>query len=550
MICSPAKSIYDTGNYKNNTKSFLNPCAKLFVPDSNINCSYVLNRKSENILTSNEEPFSPRTNNFALESNQNVIYAPQAEVQSALYFSGLNDALITSHSESIDTSILTTLNPLATPFIRRRHKQKVSYNLEINALGMKNWKCSMFDFMAFILVLCSFIINKMININFPENNCENANSILRKIRVKNVDRIIIGTLNINSLAPKFEELKLIIGNYLDILVIQETKLDPSFPQGQFIISGYTRPYRLDRNRNGGGVVIYVREDIPSRELKQHNFTKNIEGLFVEVNFRKSKLLFFGTYHSTHNIYGLNNAVYLEQIGLVYSNYEKFLLAGDFNMEGGESSLNEFLFEYNAKNLVKENTCFKSTDNPSCIDLFLTNSYQSFQNTTTVTTGLSDFHKMVVTVMKTTFPKAKPKVIHYRTYKHFILKNFRMELKIRLQNENAENYTKFEEIFLEILEKHAPLKRKFIRANDKPYMSKLLRKAIMRRSELKNRYYRDRLPESERAFKKQRNYTTKLLKKEKKRYYSSINVNNYTDNKKFWNTIKPLFSNYNGGSKKK
>ena len=73
-----------------------------------------------------------------------------------------------------------------------------------------------------------------------------------------------------------------------------------------------------------------------KELKQHNFTKNIEGLFVEVNFRKSKLLFFRTYHSTHNIYGLNNAVYLEQIGLaldVYSNYEKFLLAGDFNMEG-------------------------------------------------------------------------------------------------------------------------------------------------------------------------------------------------------------------------
>ena len=80
------------------------------------------------------------------------------------------------------------------------------------------------------------------------------------------------------------------------------------------------------------------------------------------------------------------------------------------------------------------------------------------------------------------------------------------------------------------------------------MSKTLRKAIMRRSALKNRYYRDRLPESERAFKKQRNYTTKLLKKEKKRYYYSLNVNNYTDNKKFWNTVKPLFSNYNGGSK--
>ena len=73
--------------------------------------------------------------------------------------------------------------------------------------------------------------------------------------------------------PKFEQLKLIIGNYLDILVIQETKLDPSFSDEQFMISGYTKPYRLDRNRNGGGIIKYVREDIPSKEFKKHNFAK-------------------------------------------------------------------------------------------------------------------------------------------------------------------------------------------------------------------------------------------------------------------------------------
>ena len=113
------------------------------------------------------------------------------------------------------------------------------------------------------------------------------------------------------------------------------RTDYSFSIEQFIISGYTKPYRLDRNRNGGGVIIYVREDIPSKELKKHNFTKSIEGLFVEINLRKTKLLFFGTYHSTHPKYGLSNTDYFEQVGLVldvYSNYEKFILAGDFNME--------------------------------------------------------------------------------------------------------------------------------------------------------------------------------------------------------------------------
>ena len=125
----------------------------------------------------------------------------------------------------------------------------------------------------------------------------------------------------------------------------------------------------------------------------------------------------------------------------------------------------------------------------------------------------------------------------------------MELRFKLQNEIVENYAKFEDIFLRILGKHAPLKKKALRANEKPYMTKTLRKAIMRRSALQNKYYRDRTLESEKAFKKRRNYTTKLLKKEKKKYFSSINMTNYTDNKKFWNTVKPLLSNYNGGSKK-
>ena len=104
---------------------------------------------------------------------------------------------------------------------------------------------------------------------------------------------------------------------------------------------------------------------------------------------------------------------------MYSNYEKFLLAGDFNVQEEDDSLKEFLDEFNAKKLVKDKTCFKSLDNPSCIDLFITNSYQSFQKTTTVCTGLSDFHKMVITVLKTTFPKAKPKVLSYIDFSKFV-----------------------------------------------------------------------------------------------------------------------------------
>ena len=217
------------------------------------------------------------------------------------------------------------------------------------------------------------------------------------------------------------------------------------------------------------------------------------------------------------------------------------------MEEGVETLSEFLFEHNARNLVKENTCFKNPDKPSCIDLFLTNSYLSFQNTTTVATGLSDFHNMAVTVLKTTFPKAPPKVIHYRDYKKFHVHAFRAELKTHLSN--TSNYSEFEELFLKILNKHAPAKQKIVRANDKPYMTKALRKAIARRSYLRNKFIKYKAPDLQQAFKRQKNYTNRLLKKEKKRYFSNLDLNNYTDNKKFWQTVKPLFSNSSIGTQK-
>ena len=382
------------------------------------------------------------------------------------------------------------------------------------------------------------------------SNSVDVLKVLRDIRIKNISKMIFGTLNINSLRNKIEQLKTVIGNNIDVLTVVETKIDDTFPTDQFSIDGFQTPFRLDRNQAGGGIMIYVREGIPCKALLKHNFTERLEGLFIEINLRKRKLLLFGTYHSTHPDYGMKDYDYFKQVGLaldVYSNYDSFLLTGDFNIEEDERYLKDFLYEFKARNLVKQKTCFKNIDNPRCIDLFITNCCRSFQNTTTVSTGLSDFHDMIVTVLKTTVPKTKPKVVHYRDYKKFTDENFRDELRQRLSNQPITNYKMFEDIFLEVLNKHAPFKKKVFRANHKPYMTKALRKAIMRRSALENKYHRDKLPTSNKAYKKQRNFTRRLMKREKKNYFSNLDVNNFTDNKKFWNTVKPLFSNCGGGT---
>ena len=121
-------------------------------------------------------------------------------------------------------------------------------------------------------------------------------SELTNIMVKNVNNVIMGTLNINSLTSKFDKFKLVVSRIFDILIITETKLDNTFPTSQFYIECFLMPYRLDRNRNGGGIIIYFREDIPTKILTKQNLPEDIEGIFLEINFRKSKWLLCRIYH--------------------------------------------------------------------------------------------------------------------------------------------------------------------------------------------------------------------------------------------------------------
>ena len=98
-----------------------------------------------------------------------------------------------------------------------------------------------------------------------------------------------------------------------------------------------------------------------------------------------------------------------------SYYDKCLCIGDFNSETFETALRNFYDLYKLKKLVRESTCFKNPDNPSCINLFLTNCSRSFQDTQIIETGLSGFHKMNLTVLK------QKQITSYKakTWDHFL-----------------------------------------------------------------------------------------------------------------------------------
>ena len=365
---------------------------------------------------------------------------------------------------------------------------------------------------------------------------------MKLLRIRNIGKIIIGYLNINSVRNKFDALKEITSQNVDVLMLAETKIDSTFPTGQFAIEGFANHFRLDRNANGGGLLVYVRSDIPSHQLNSFKFSDDIECISFEMNLKKKKWVLFSVYRpptqSQENLF--------EHLGRAldhYSeNYENFMFIGDFNMTETEEQLKNFLDLYSLKNLVKEPTCYKS-HTPKCIDLVLTNRNGTVQKTTTVETGLSDFHKMVVTVLKTTFPKQGPTVINYRNYKKYNENVFKNDLQQELQRIDPSdlNYSSFETAFDRVLDKHAPIKKKYVRANDKPFMTRALRKATMLRSRLRNKFNEDRTAENWNNFRKQRNSCIKLFRKEKRNYYNSLDISLITDNKKFWKTVKPFFS---------
>ena len=376
--------------------------------------------------------------------------------------------------------------------------------------------------------------------NTYANSGESPYSILNNLRIKNSSRIILGHLNVNSSRNKFDMVSDLISGKIDIFLISETKIDSTFPTSQFKIPGYSSLYRLDRTTHGGGLLLYVREDIPSKVLFP-NFHEKFECITIEFNIFKKKWLLCGTYNPQKSL-TLNHlatiSMYMDQFAPYYDN---IILLGDFNAEVTEDAMAEFCRLFNLKSLIKVPTCYKNLDNPSCIDLILTNRFNSFQNSIAIESGLSDFHKLTGTVLKTIFKKLPPKTVTYRCYKTFSQLDFRFEIEKFLLDSDTANASNDEFVcyFMKVLNKHAPLKCKYIRASEGSFMNKGLRKAIMVRSKLRNRLNNDKTWSANVAYKRQRNLCTSLLRKTKRKYYENLKPSEISDNKKFWKVTKPL-----------
>ena len=222
------------------------------------------------------------------------------------------------------------------------------------------------------------------------------------------------------------------------------------------------PFRRDRIDKGGGLLLYLQEHIPCKHL-QVTLEAHIDAIFVEINLKKRKWLLICGYNPAKKHISTFVSCIENKLNELCKKHENIIriiiiiMMGDFNSKIGEEDMDIFCNTYNFKNLVKEPACFKSIENPNCVDLILSNKSLYFQHTLVIETGLSDFHKLTVTKMKSTFQKQHPKILNYRNYKCFNNGNFGDELQYEIEQRGGKTMGC-------ILNKHAPRKKRLVRAN--------------------------------------------------------------------------------------
>ena len=201
--------------------------------------------------------------------------------------------------------------------------------------------------------------------------------------------------------------------------------------------------------------------------------------------------------------------------------------------------------FSLTNLVTDSTCFKSNKG-SLINVMLTNKPKSFYKSHSFVTGLSDCHKLIVSILRTS-SNTSTQICNLQNQKNFYESNILCDLDSRLiqgeLHKNCEDpYTKMFEIFSEVLNYHAHLKQKSVRGNHAPFMTRELSKAIMIKSKVKNSYVKWPSQENFVAYKKAKSKCNSLTRKAKRNFIKETTKSGMMSNRTFWKTVKPFLTN--------
>ena len=372
---------------------------------------------------------------------------------------------------------------------------------------------------------------------------------LRSLKKENKQRPIICYLNINSIRYKFDDLKTVLTDKLvDMLIVAETKIDDSFNINLFKVEGY-KTERRDRTAHGGGLMTFVRSDLPFKRRKDLE-CEEVETICYELSMSKRKWCIMGAYRPPsmkNQNFESDLTKYLDKMLI---NYENLICIGDLNYDllskDKSKPLTNICDNFNLQCMVKEATCFTKNQSPTLIDVVLTNSRTLLCNTINFNCGLSDCHNMIATSLRESCNKMVKKKVTFRSYKNFDEAQLNDDLSrvpfhvAHIFDDADDIYWAHELLLKEVIDEHAPIKEKTPKPNPPPYMNSNYRKIIYKTRQARNSFNKNQTSENWKQFTKLRNMKTKI-KRESISVYFLERCGGGPKSKDFWPTIKPFLS---------
>ena len=362
----------------------------------------------------------------------------------------------------------------------------------------------------------------------------------------------IAHLNVRSLLPKIEEIRLILEiTQLDTFCLTETWLDYTIENEEIQVNNYN-VLRNDRNRRGGGVLIYVRDDFEYKERKDLSFNE-VESVWIEVqNYENTPVIIGCMYRPPDKgpDYFDNMTDTLEK---ATSDGKPVILLGDLNVDYliDESLAQnpvkylEDLFEMTQ--MVTEKTRV-TLETAKTIDLILSTVPHRHSLTKVQKLGLSD-HFLCYTTFGKARKKMEHKYIRYRDFKTFNEEHFNMEIQhsnllqqVCTSNNLTVSWEMFKDGFLNICDSHAPIKRVRVKNRINPWVTPDIVKMMYNRDYLHKRACKDKNDKLWAEYRATRNNVTRLIKKKKTEYYKNIVAEHRGSPRKFWKELGKLLPN--------
>jgi exonuclease III len=361
-------------------------------------------------------------------------------------------------------------------------------------------------------------------------------------------------LNICSLRNKLDELRLFCDKYQPhVLSLNETWLDNSFMDNEISLPGYNL-MRRDRNRNGGGLVVYVAENLGFNQLENNAIIppidENIEAIWFELTQPKTKNILIGAFYRPPH---LDPSIFINNLERGLANFTKdgieTILLGDFNFDYAAPSMSS-----TTKNLqrVTRIYCLKqiittftriTQHSKTLIDLFFT-SRPELYSSGVIQIGFSD-HLAIVGVRKLHRIKPMPpKTVEVRNYKNYDSELFKTDLSyvpwdiLEMEPNPEEAWNSFKDLFKTVADSHAPVSTRRVRGRSLPWITREVKNLMKERD-----YYHKKAMKTNQEiywsnYKRLRNAVTGKLRKEKSIYYSS-QLTGKQDSKQMWSTLNDL-----------